>query len=174
MLTNQVLQCFSKKWWIENPYSVLLTCVMVANSEYDYFAMFSLPQWAMMFCRIINFTLISTISFSFRLIRHTPVQTLLSPVSPVHFISAEFSSLCIKSKTQRPVPCSPVRPSPDRSILFQVVQSIITRQVLTLVTSVTRIWTGKHGEEKGQRSTGFSLLFLSPYVEAGNRSVGRR
>ena len=41
MSTNQVLQCFSKKCPKENPYLVLLTCAMVANSEYYYFAMFS-------------------------------------------------------------------------------------------------------------------------------------
>ena len=35
------------------------------------------------------------------------------------------------------------------------IQSIITRQVLTLATSVTRIWSGKRVEKKGQRSIGF-------------------
>ena len=29
-----------------------------------------------------------------------------------------------------------------------MVQFIITRQVLTLVTGTTRLWTGKRGEEK--------------------------
>ena len=63
---------------------------------------------------------------------------------------------------------SPARSSParsDRSIPFHVVQSIITRQVLTLVTSATRIRTGKRGEEKSQRPIGFFLLFLSVACE---------
>ena len=56
MSNNQVLQCFSKKRPKENPYLVHLTCAMVANSEYYYFAMFSPLQWATMSSRIINFT----------------------------------------------------------------------------------------------------------------------
>ena len=177
MLSNQALKCFNKKCLTENPFFVLLTCAMVANSEYDYFVM--------IFCRIIYFTWISTMSFSFRLTRHTLVQTALSPFqssqssslnpSPVHFISVESSSLCIQSKTRRPFSCSPVRPSPVRAFPFQVVQSIITRQVLTFVTSITRIWMGKRGEVKGQRSIGFFLLFLSvTYAEARKGSIRRR
>ena len=48
-MTNQVLQCFSEKCLTENSYPVLLTCAMVANSEYDYFAMFSPSQEARCF-----------------------------------------------------------------------------------------------------------------------------
>ena len=41
--------------------------------------------------------------------------------------------------------------------------------MLTLVTSATRIRTGKRGEEKSQRPNGFFLLFLSVACEeAGN------
>ena len=80
MLSNQVLKCFNKKCLTENPFFVLLTCAMVANSEYDYFVM--------IFCRIIYFTWISTMSFSFRLTRHTLVQTALS-----QFQSSQSSSL---------------------------------------------------------------------------------
>ena len=84
------LEVFNRK----NSCPVLLTCAMVANSEYDYFAMFSLPLWATMISRVIYFIKISTISFSFRLARHRLQSKRRSvhssPASPLHFSRVQF------------------------------------------------------------------------------------
>ena len=94
MLSNQVLQRFRKMCLTENPYSVLLTCAVVANSEYDYFAMFSPSQWATMFSRIISskypqylshLDLYDTLQSKHRLVHS-------SPASPDHLTSVPLTS----------------------------------------------------------------------------------
>ena len=150
---------------------------MVANSEYDYFAMFSLPLWATMISRVIYFIKISTISFSFRLARYRLQSKRRSvhssPASPLHFSRVQFIVHLVQnsasSSMQSSTAWSSRRHSFPRGPVHHHKTSADSRH------KWTRIWTGKHGEEKGQRSIGFFLLFLSvTYVEAGNRSVRRR
>ena len=113
---------------------------------------------------------------SLSLIRHTLVQTQVSPFlsrlaqfnpvqsSPIQFSRVQFTVDLVQTSASSFMRSSPARSSPARSVRsipFHVVQSIITRQVLTLVTSATRIRTGKRGEEKSQRPIGF---FFSSFL----------
>ena len=92
MSTNQVLQCFSQKCPKENPYLVLLTCAMVANSEYYYFAMFSPLQWATILLispkypqYLSHLDLNDTLQF-----KHGSVHSC--PASPDHLTSVPLTS----------------------------------------------------------------------------------
>ena len=106
----------------ENSYSVLLTCAMVANSEYYYFAMFSLPLWATMISRVIYFVKISTISFSFRLARHRLQSKRRSvhssPASPLHFSRVQFIVHLVQNSASSSMQSSTTRSSPRHSFPY--------------------------------------------------------
>ena len=178
MLTNQVLQCFSEKCLTEIPIQFFRHVQWLRTQNMIILQCFPLHKGSRCCLRIIYFTLISTISFSFRLVRtlqskHRSVHS--SPANPGHLTQFPLTSF-----QKSPVHCafSPkitVQFHAVHAITFHMVQFIITRQVLTLATGITRLWTGKRGEEKGRRFIGFFLLFLSAVnAEAGNRTVRGR
>ena len=92
---------------------------MVANSEYYYFAMFSLPLWATMISCVIYFVKISTISFSFRLARHrlqskrSSVHS--SPASPLHFSRVQFIVYLVQNSASSSMQSSTAWSSPSHS-----------------------------------------------------------
>ena len=164
MLTNQVLQCFSEKClteiptqffrhvqWLRTQNMIILQCFPLHRGPRCFYVLFistKYPQY------LSHLDLYDTLQS-----KHRSVHS--SPANPDHLTQFPLTSF-----QKSPVHCafSPkitVQFHAVHAIPFHMVQSIITRQVLTLVTGTTRLWTGKRGEEKADALLGF---FFSSFL----------